>query len=327
VKTEESSGRLGLITHPDCLRHYPGEIHVEKPERLTAVLDALNGDADLMAVTRSLTAREATEEELALFHTPEHIRWVKEQCERAPSLLDTDTPVSVESFKAGLLACGAVLDAVDCVIAGPLKRVFCAVRPPGHHAEVETSMGFCLFNNVAVGALYARRKGLKRAAIVDFDVHHGNGTQHGFYRDGDVLYISFHQYPHYPGTGTNLETGEGDGIGTNINVPLPPGSGSVEYKEAMKSTVLPALLDFKPDLVMISAGFDAHTADPLSETTLTEEDYYDMTRNLVDAAKRSAGGRVISLLEGGYNLASLAASSRAHARALAGLKPLREARK
>jgi acetoin utilization deacetylase AcuC-like enzyme len=321
MKADESSHRIGLITHQGCIKHYSGEIHIEKPERLTAVLDALCGDTELAAVTRSLTARKATEAEISLFHSPEHIRWVKEQCENAPSFLDTDTPVSKESFMAGLLACGAVLDAVDCVVAGPLQRVFCAVRPPGHHAEVEASMGFCLFNNVAVGARHAQRIGLEHVAIVDFDVHHGNGTEHGFYGDGGVLYISLHQYPHYPGTGSGHEMGEGAGVGANINIPFSPGSGSEEYKTAMESRVLPALIDFKPDLLMISAGFDAHSADPLSETSLTERDYYDLTRSLVDASKRSAGGRVISALEGGYNLESLAASSRAHVRALAGLKP------
>jgi acetoin utilization deacetylase AcuC-like enzyme len=294
---------------------------MERPDRLTAVMNALNGDAELATLSVSSAAREATEDELALLHTREHIGWIRGQCERAPAVVDDgDTPVVKESFRASLLACGAVLDAVDAVLTGPVRRSFCAVRPPGHHAEIEASMGFCLFNSVAVGALYAQRKGIARVAIVDFDVHHGNGTEHAFYGDGEVLYISSHQYPHYPGTGSALDTGEGAGRGKNINLPFPAGSGSLEYRDAVESTVLPALVDHQPELLMFSAGFDAHAADPLSEIRLTERDYFDMTRDMAAAADPSTGGRTVSALEGGYNLESLSESARAHARALAGLE-------
>jgi acetoin utilization deacetylase AcuC-like enzyme len=180
-------------------------------------------------------------------------------------------------------------------------------------------MGFCLFNNIAVGARYARRKGAGRVAIIDFDVHHGNGTESVFYGDGTVLYISFHQYPHYPGTGGRLDLGKGAGKGLNINIPLPPGSGDEDLAAAMKSTARPALEDFRPELVMISAGFDAHREDPLSEMVLTEGGFATLTREIVEVSRKSAGGRVISVLEGGYNLESMAVSVRAHARALIGL--------
>lgn len=320
VESSEMQDRLSLFTHQDCLKHDTGEGHPERSNRLTAVLDALRNDHELAAVTRESTAREAVEEELALLHTPEHIRWVKEQCENAPSILDgDDTTVVKDSFRAALLACGAVLEAVEGVTEDRVTRAFCAVRPPGHHAEIDASMGFCLFNNVAVGARHAQRRGLNRVAIVDFDVHHGNGTEHAFYEDGDVLYISLHQYPHYPGTGGSLDTGAGAGSGKNVNIPFPAGSGGEDYRVAIESTVLPALLDFEPELLMISAGFDAHRADPLSNIELSEFDYYYMTAKMASATDPFTGGKIVSVLEGGYNLDSLAASSRAHARALAGL--------
>jgi acetoin utilization deacetylase AcuC-like enzyme len=321
MKKDESEVRLLVVTHRDCLKHDPGEGHAERPERLAAVTGALENDAELAAVTRNLGAREAGEDELAFLHTSEHISWVKNQCETAPSVLDGgDTPVVRDSYRASTLACGAVLDAIDAVAEGPVGSAFCAVRPPGHHAEIEASMGFCLFNNVAVGARYAQRRGMARVAIVDFDVHHGNGTEHAFYSDAEVLYISLHQYPHYPGTGSSLDVGDGAGAGRNINLPFPPGSGAEEYRIAVESTVIPALVEFKPQLTMISAGFDAHRADPLSEILLAERDYYDMTRDIVSATAPFTGGRTVSALEGGYNLESLAASSRAHARALAGME-------
>lgn len=312
---------LLLVTHQDCMLHEPGPDHSERPQRLEAVLDALLGDPELAAVTQKKEAREASEAELALLHKPEYVRWVREKCESGPSVLDRgDTPVVKESYRAALLAAGAVLDAVDSALAGRALRAFCAVRPPGHHAESEAAMGFCIFNNVAVGARYAQSKGLERVAVVDFDVHHGNGTEYAFYRDGTVLYISFHQYPHYPGTGGSLDLGEGPGRGLNINIPLPAGSVDEDYMTAMEATAGPALEKFKPKIVMISAGFDAHRADPLSEMMMTEGGFGALTRKIVEVAEVSAQGRVISVLEGGYALKSLAASAKAHARALVGLQ-------
>jgi len=321
VTAQPDKGTLLLATHPDCLLHDPGPEHAERPQRLQAVLDGLRGDAELAAVTEKTEAREASEAELALLHSPEYVRWVREKCESGPSVLDRgDTPVIKESYRAALLAAGAVLHAVDSALTGRASRAFCAVRPPGHHAENEAAMGFCIFNNVAVGARYAQSKGLERVAIVDFDVHHGNGTEYAFYRDGSVLYISFHQYPHYPGTGGSLDLGEGPGRGLNINIPLPAGSVDEDYMTAMEATAGPALEKFKADLLMISAGFDAHRADPLSEMMMTESGFGTLTRKIVEAAGASAQGRVISVLEGGYALESLGASAKAHARALAGLQ-------
>jgi acetoin utilization deacetylase AcuC-like enzyme len=342
-----ATDRLLLVTHKDCMLHDPGPDHVERPERLKAVLEALDGDAELGVVMDRATAREACAGDLALIHTPEYVRWVKEKCEGGPSVLDRgDTPVVKESYRAALLAAGAVLDAVDAVVGATdegdsgndagaddasrdgmgtgshsayAKRAFCAVRPPGHHAEKEAAMGFCLFNNVAVGARYAQKRGLSRVAVIDFDVHHGNGTEYAFYRDGTVLYISFHQYPHYPGTGGSLDIGEGPGKGLNVNIPLQAGSEDADFVIAMESTAAPALEAFRPRLLMISAGFDAHRDDPLSELAMTEGGFHKITRDLVEASLGSAQGRVVSVLEGGYNLESMAASALAHVRALAGL--------
>ena len=215
--------------------------------------------------------------------------------------------------KTGRGAAGAVVAAVDAVIAGDADNAFCAVRPPGHHAEPSRAMGFCLFNNAAIGALRAREAhGLARVAVIDFDVHHGNGTQAAFYDDATLFYGSTHQYPLYPGTGSRGETG----VGNIVNVPLPPMAGSREFRSSFEREILPALDAFRPELVVISAGFDAHKSDPLAQLLLDEADYTWVTEQLLEIAARHAGGRVVSTLEGGYNLAALGASAAAHLRAL-----------
>ena len=337
MTSRPANNRVLLVTHEDCLLHNPGPVHVESPGRVKAILERLRSDAELASLTDTVEAREASAEELALVHTTKYVRWVGEQCENGPRALDWDTPVVKESYRAALLAAGAVLVAVDTVLGGaddtdgsksasnsPTKgsarRAFCAIRPPGHHAEKEKAMGFCLFNNIAVGARYAQTKGIDRVAIVDFDVHHGNGTESAFYGDGTVLFISFHQYPHYPGTGGSRDVGKGAGKGFNINIPLSSGSGDEDYKTAMESAVVPAIEGFKPGLVMISAGFDAHRDDPLSDLRVTERGFGEITRGIAAASEKDAMGRVVSVLEGGYNLESMAASALAHARALAGLE-------
>jgi acetoin utilization deacetylase AcuC-like enzyme len=227
--------------------------------------------------------------------------------------LDPDTIISPGSGEAALRAAGALVAAVDAVVAGEARNAFCAVRPPGHHAEAARAMGFCLFNNVAVGAEQARKvHGMARVAVVDFDVHHGNGTQHMFEEDADLFYASTHQSPLYPGTGDAEETG----VGNIVNVPLTPMSGSREFRSAMSGIVLPALARFRPDLVMISAGFDAHADDPLASLRFLEADYEWATRQLMAVADEFCGGRVVSTLEGGYDLEALAASAAAHVRAL-----------
>jgi acetoin utilization deacetylase AcuC-like enzyme len=233
--------------------------------------------------------------------------------------LDPDTVISEASGEAAYRAAGAVVAATDAVIQRKVDNAFCAVRPPGHHAEKSHAMGFCIFNNIAVGAVHAlAAHGLKRVAIIDFDVHHGNGTQHFAETDARVFYASTHQYPFYPGTGTTEERGKTDNV---CNVPLPAGSGSADFREAYELTIFPALEAFAPEMLFISAGFDAHKDDPLAQLRLTEEDFYWVTRELMKIAERHAGGRVVSSLEGGYNLTALGVSAAAHVKALSSPLP------
>ena len=304
-----------IVTHDACLRHEPGHGHPESPQRLVAVLQALaDPQFDSVPVVQ---APLATRAELERAHDAALVAAI---FANAPDdglvRIDADTTMSPGSLEAALRAAGAMLAAVDAVIAGPTRRAFCAVRPPGHHATRGTPMGFCLFNNVAVGALHAiESHGLERVAIVDFDVHHGNGTQDIFWRDGRVLYESTHQFPLYPGTGRPDERG----VGNIVNAVLPPGSGSATFREACERTILPALDAFAPQLVIVSAGFDAHRLDPLAGLDLDGDDYAWITRKLVALADKHANGRLVSSLEGGYSLEALRESVTAHCRELFGL--------
>jgi acetoin utilization deacetylase AcuC-like enzyme len=249
----------------------------------------------------------------------EHARSV---CARGGGLLDGgDTVVSRGTWRAALLAAGGAVLAADRVLDGRSANAFVACRPPGHHAETGASMGFCVFNNVAVAAAHLRARGVPRVAVVDFDVHHGNGTQEVFWEDGTVLYASLHQFPWYPGTGAVTERGDGEGEGTTVNCPMPAGSGDAEWLRAFETRVMPALESFDPAFVIVSAGFDAHVADPLSATRVTETGFLRMTEMLLDVARRRAGGRLVSCLEGGYDLAALAASAAAHVAALRAAAP------
>ena len=301
-----------LVTHQACFGHDPGRGHPESPARLKAILAAL--EAPEFTALERRAAPLAQVEQIARVHARPYV----EQALRAiPSSgyvgFDPDTIVSPGSGEAALRAAGAVISAVDAVMAGEVRNAFCAVRPPGHHAEAARAMGFCLFNNVAIGAEQARKvHGLARIAVVDFDVHHGNGTQHMFERDADLFYASTHQWPFYPGTGAADESG----VGNIVNVPLAPMSGSREFRAAMTEIVLPALGRFRPDLLLISAGFDAHADDPLASLRLGEADYEWVTRALMAVAAECCRGRIVSTLEGGYNLPALAASAAAHVRAL-----------
>ncbi|MHB8447173.1 MAG: histone deacetylase family protein [Rudaea sp.] len=291
--------------------HDPGTGHPESPARLRAVLEALD-DPRFAAVER-IQAPRATRTQLERVHDAALIDRVFASGPSAGySQLDADTVMSPDSLEAALRAAGAVCAAVDALINGDDTRAFCAVRPPGHHATHNTAMGFCLFNNVAVGAALALARGLERVAIVDFDVHHGNGTQDIFYNEPHVLYASTHQGPLYPGTGARGETGAGN----IVNVPLPPGAGSAQFHAAMSEIVLPRLAEFRPQLVMISAGFDAHRLDPLASLNLGANDYAWVTRELVAVAVKHAQGRVVSSLEGGYSLTALRESTAAHVAAL-----------
>ena len=303
-----------LYTHNLCLQHQPGPGHPESPARLHAVLEAL--DQDVFAALDRIEAQPATRAQLERVHSAELIASIFAQSPQHDCVqLDPDTVMSPYSLGAALHAAGAVSMAVDAVIAGRIDRAFCAVRPPGHHATHDTAMGFCLFNNIAVGAAHALAEhALERVAIVDFDVHHGNGTQDIFWNDSRVLYISSHQFPLYPGTGARNEIGAGN----VVNAPLPPGAGSAEFRHAYVETLLPALDRFAPQLMLISAGFDAHRLDPLANLNLETDDYAWITQRLVEIAERHAQGRIVSSLEGGYSLTALRQGSAAHVQALLG---------
>jgi acetoin utilization deacetylase AcuC-like enzyme len=303
---------LQLYTHAVCLQHDPGPGHAESPLRLRAVLQAL--DQDRFAVLDRIEAPRATREQLLRVHTAAHVDRILGTTPDAGTVrLDEDTLMSPASAEAGLRAAGALIAAVDAVMQGAASRAFCAVRPPGHHATPDAAMGFCLFNNVAVAAAHAlAAHGLKRVAIADFDVHHGNGTQDIFQREPRVLFISSHQSPLYPGTGSVEERGAGN----IVNAPLSPGDGSYEFREVWDGALLPRLHAFKPQLVLVSAGFDAHRSDPIADIRLQTEDYAWITERLVDLARAHAGGRLVSTLEGGYDLTALAASVSAHVSAL-----------
>jgi len=301
-----------LYTHEACLLHDTGRHHPEAPARLRAVLDGLSGAGFGALIRRSAPRTEPAELERA--HDPRFVAALLASIPReGHGAIDADTIVSPQSGEAALHAAGAVVAAVDAVIAGEAANAFCAVRPPGHHAERARAMGFCLFNNVAIGAQRARQvHRLDRVAVIDFDVHHGNGTQAIFEDDPHLFYASTHQWPLYPGTGGRNETG----VGNVVNAPLPPNAGSAEFRTAMNERILPALEDFRPDLVMVSAGFDAHRADPLAQLNLVEADFAWVTERLVALAARHCRGRVVSSLEGGYDLDALAASAAAHVGAL-----------
>ena len=304
-----------LFSHSACLYHDTGLGHPESPDRLRAVIGALEAEEFTWLDRRE--APPATEEQLARVHALPYVRWIMARIPRTEAeglvQLDGDTLVSAGSREAALRAAGGVCAAVDAVMAGEVRNAFCAVRPPGHHAARDRAMGFCVFNNIAVAALHARVvHGVERIAVVDFDVHHGNGTEAMFASDEDLLYISSHQWPLYPGTGNPRDRG----LGNILNLGLRPGSGSAEFRAAMSETALPLLEAFRPGLVLVSAGFDGHADDPLAELDLLEADYAWITERLVAVAAASCQGRLVSTLEGGYNLRALATSAAAHVRAL-----------
>lgn len=298
-----------LYVNPAFLEHQTGPHHPESPARLVAVEAALDGHG-FQALER-IVAPPASDALLLLMHPRAQIdRVLTSEPVHGLVNLDADTVMSPGSGNAALCAVGAVCAAVDAVVAGQARNAFCAVRPPGHHAEADRAMGFCLFNSVAIAAEHARvAHGLARVGVVDFDVHHGNGTQALFWDREGLFYASTHQFPNYPGTGTADETGAHANI---VNAPLAPGTGSAEFRAAMEDRVLPALDAFRPDMILISAGFDAHWRDPLAQLNLDEDDYAWVTAELMAAADAHAGGRLVSALEGGYDLEGLAASAAAH---------------
>ena len=307
-----------LLADPVYLRHRIGPGHPERPARYEAVVSALEG-AGLTAQMLRIPPRAATLDELAACHTREYIELVEAEVARGARVLSTgDTDICPQSLDVALAAAGGVFQAVDAVMEGRAQNAFCVVRPPGHHASADRGMGFCIFNNVALAARYAqRRHGIERVMIADWDVHHGNGTQDIFYADGSVLFFSTHQHPWYPGTGLAEETGEGAGQGTTLNCPFPSGSGRAEIMGAFQRKLLPAAAGFKPDLVMISAGFDSRPGIRWATLRLA------MRISRIDCAharsrRTYAHGRLVSVLEGGYSLAGLAAAAVAHVEALGG---------
>ena len=297
--------RVGFYDHPAFREHDAGPGHPERPERLDAVRRGIRGLEQRLLV---LTPREATREELRAVHTAEHIDRVAATNGRTYRF-DPDTQAGPRSYTAALLAAGAVVDATDRVLAGELDRAFCAVRPPGHHAEADRAMGFCLFNNVAVGAARALATGLERVAVVDFDVHHGNGTQAMFYDDPRVLYVSSHAFPFYPGTGGLDEVGAGPGRGFTVNLPLPATMGDAEYARIYREIVAPVVRVFDPQLVLVSVGFDPHRDDPLAGMAVTERGFGMIAASCLAGASGAAKERAVFVLEGGYDLDGIAKST------------------
>jgi len=306
-----------FLADPAVREHLAGRPHPECPERFDAVVEGISRTGLLDRLTH-VSPRAATEDELLLCHTAEYLRTARRDVESGRPYLSTgDTDITAGSWEAASRAAGGVLNAVDAVLRGNVRNAFCAVRPPGHHAGPSRGMGFCLFNNVALAARYAQRKhGLERVLIADWDVHHGNGTQEAFYSDPGVFFFSTHQWPLYPGTGRADETGEGAGAGATMNRPFPAGAGRQEILGAVQDSLLPAAERFRPELVLISAGFDSRVGDPLGGFTLTDADFADLTRAMMEIAGRHAGGRVVSVLEGGYDLEGLACAAAAHVEAL-----------
>jgi len=330
---------LGFCTSPEFVHHLTGPSHPERPDRIRAIalavrqaglIDSPNPFPDFSPGFQikplggekmiELTPRPADVKDIELVHAPRLIEHIRHVCQSGGGVLDLgDTAVSPRSFDLALLSCGAVLTCCDAVMEGKVNRAFAACRPPGHHAEPDRSMGFCLFSNVAIAARYLqRRHGVRSVAIVDFDVHHGNGTQAAFEEDPSVLFISIHQHPKtcYPGTGYDWEIGEGAGRGATMNIPMSPGLGDEEYLAAFESKIIPRLDQFKPEILLISAGFDAHADDPLAQMELSDEGFAAMTRMLAEVSKTHSKGRIVSALEGGYSLGALGRSVVRHLEAL-----------
>ena len=308
--------KTGFAYHPDYLNHDTGPGHPERPDRLIASLTALQ-QSDVWEQLHRIEPTPASVEQIAYAHNSAYSEHIRLHCEREIPLT-YDTTVCHESFDIALLSTGGVLRAADAVATGVVQNAFAMVRPPGHHATPGQSMGFCLFNNIAVTARYLQREhGVGRVAIVDWDVHHGNGTQDIFYEDESVFFFSIHQSPLYPGTGSNRERGSGKAHGTTLNVPMPPGSGDDAYTKVFTDILIPALRDFAPEFLLISAGFDAHYLDPLAGTEVTADGFATLTELMLAFAEETTSGCVVSALEGGYSLEGISESVVAHVERLA----------
>lgn len=300
--------RTGVVIDPRYMDHDTGPEHPERPDRIAVLLPVI--DAMAGAITR-VAARPASADELALVHDPAYIEAVAATQRQPGFAFDADTPTSPASYPVACLAAGGFLAVLEAVMSGEIDNGFALVRPPGHHAERDRAMGFCFFNNVAVGAQYLRRHhGMERILIVDWDLHHGNGTQHVFENDPGVLYVSTHQYPYYPGTGAIDEVGQHDGEGYTVNLAFPAGFGDSEYRQAFEAIIAPIARQYEPQFVLISAGFDAHVRDPLGGMAVTESGFGAMARCLLEVARDHCRGRCAAILEGGYDLTAIRTSVR-----------------
>lgn len=311
----------GLLYDPVYLEHDTGFGHPERSDRLPAVMEYLEKQSYFGDIER-VAPRPAELEWVRQIHTSRYMERARTACSKHYSHLDVpDVAISPKSYDIALLAAGGALELGDRVVSGALDNAFALVRPPGHHAEHEMALGFCLFNNIAILARYLQQKhGLDKILILDWDVHHGNGTQHTFEEDPSVVYVSLHQYPFYPGTGAASETGLGRGSGATLNCPMPAGADDTDYKQAFVDRILPKVDEFKPEIILISAGFDAHADDPLAQINLTTDCYGWMTERMIEAADRHAQGRLITILEGGYDLNALAQSVGIHLGVMSGSK-------
>ncbi|HVN80934.1 MAG TPA: histone deacetylase [Terriglobia bacterium] len=301
--------KTGIILDDIFLEHDPGLFHPERRERLVSIQEGLATYANREKLRR-LTSRKASEDELLLVHSSSHIRKVSQTSGRSSTRLDPDTSTSAHSYEAALHAAGSLPVLIDALFEKEIQNGFALVRPPGHHAEPDRAMGFCLFNNIAIGAAYALKKhGLERVLVLDFDVHHGNGTQRAFYDRNDVLFISTHQYPLYPGTGDLSELGDKAGLGYTLNFPLPAGTGDPTYNSIYKQIIYPVSKAFAPQLVLVSAGYDAYVSDPLAGMAMTPEGFAGLTQTIVRLAHETCAGKLVFILEGGYHLDGLRSST------------------
>lgn len=306
--------KTALVHHPIYEKHDTGIGHPETPLRYSAVMDVLREDETFWKSLNEITPEQASKGLVQAAHTPQHFKRVENAFDNGLDRLDADTTISMKSFDAAMYAAGGAVAAVDAVMQGEADNSFVVVRPPGHHATSENAMGFCLFNNVAVAARHAQNayKEIDRVAIIDWDVHHGNGTQGIFYDDPSVYFFSMHQYPWYPGTGARGETGHGRGLGSTMNVPVKAKTNAVEHVRMFEAAIEDISRKFRPDMIFISAGFDAHITDPLGQLQLEDEDYRSMTVTLKQWANDSCNGRIVSALEGGYNLKTLGTTIKNH---------------
>jgi acetoin utilization deacetylase AcuC-like enzyme len=311
---------VGFVTNPNHYQHFTTG-HPECPERLEVVL-ALLRESGFRERLTEIEPRLATDEELSWIHPPAFLDELRRICDDGPGMIDMDTYAQPESYDIALTAAGSTVAATEAVLAGDIDSAFCAVRPPGHHASPENAMGFCLLNNIAIAAQTARKRhGIERVAIIDIDVHHGNGTQDAFYEDGGVLYVSTHLFPFYPGTGPPQETGAGDGAGANVNIALPAYCGDREYVSAFDQLVEPVVQRFRPELILVSCGFDAHFADPIANMSLSNAGYGELAARSLRLAEELCDGKIVFLLEGGYDLIAVPWGVRTVLEVLLGEKP------